>query len=545
MVHYFIPPNDQLEPIYISPMEWRWVMVVSVLLVFATTLPILIGITVSTLQPNHSFMGVMVNYQDGATYLSKIQQGVEGKLSVGFRHSPLETDEAYLWLLYTLIGQVARTFNLSNGVAFHLFRIVFGLLMFLALYQLGATIWQRQRSRRVFFLVVSLGSGLGWLFLPFMQVEAFPDLSIPEAYPFYSVAANVHFPFAFMLMALAVGYFIRVFRPGVRVKPTSRNGGLMMILISIGLAICAPHALLSLGLALFLLVMIDFIINRKIKPILLGWFSLFVLPSTPFAVYYLGIIRFNPTFSAWNAQNLTLSPTPWIYLIGFAIPFLIALPGIYRALRQFEADGDQLMVLWLIAILILVYFPSDGQRRFSIGLMIPIAYFAMRSLEDFWFRWVPSERRTLVGMFTFAMTCISPLLLMLIWITVALNPINSPVFLPRDYNDMLNWLGQQPNNGSVILASTEFSLWIPTRTAFRVVYGHPFETIHATYNQQEVRAFFANENPNDEVCSKVLEAFDVAYVVVGELEQPNSKNTTCLTGLQLQETFGDVAIYQP
>ena len=545
MVHYFIPPNDQLEPIYISPMEWRWVMVVSVLLVFATTLPILVGITVSALQPSHSFMGVMVNYQDGATYLAKIQQGVEGKLTVGFRHSPLETDEAYLWLLYTIIGQVAQVFNLSNGVTFHLFRILFGLLMFLALYQLGATIWQRQRSRRIFFLVVSLGSGLGWLFLPFMQFVPFPDLSIPEAYPFYSAAANVHFPFALTLMALALGYFIRVFRPGVRIKPTSRNGGLVMIVISIGLAISAPHALLSIGLALFLLLMIDLIINRNIKPIHLGWFSLFVLPSTPFAVYYLGVIRFNPTFSAWNAQNITLSPAPWIYLVGFAIPFLVALPGIYRALRQFEADGDQLMVLWLLVILVLVYAPSDGQRRFSMGLMIPIAYFAMRSLEDFWFRWVPAERRTLVGMLTFAMTCISPLLLMVIWIAVALNPMDSPVFLPRDYNNAINWLAQQPNTNGVVLASTEVSLWVPTRTAFRVVYGHPFETIHATHNQQQVQTFFANEMTDDAICASVLDAFNVAYVVVGQFEQPQGRTSTCLAGLQLRETFGDVAIYQP
>ncbi|MFZ4828596.1 MAG: hypothetical protein ACOYLB_14700 [Phototrophicaceae bacterium] len=545
MVHYFIPPNDQLEPIYISPIEWRWVMVVSVLLVFVTTLPILIGITVATLQPSYSFMGVMVNYYDGATYLSKIQQGVEGSLTVGFRHSPLETDEAYLWLLYATIGQVARVFNLSNGVAFHLFRVLFGLLMFLGLYQLGATIWQRQRSRRIFFLVVSLGSGLGWAFLPFVQSEAFPDLAIPEAYPFYSVAANVHFPFALMLISFAVNYFIRVFRPGVHIKPTIRNGGLMMILTSIGLAISAPHVLLSMGLALFLLILIGLLLHRKIKPFHVGWFSLFVLPSTPFAVYYLGVIRFNPTFSLWNAQNITLSPALWIYLVGFAIPLLVAMPGIYRALRHFEADGDQLMVLWLVVILALVYFPSNGQRRFSMGLMIPLAYFAMRSLEDFWFRWVAPERRMLMGMLTFAMMCISQLLLVVIWIAFALNPMDSPVFLSRNYDDAFKWLQQHPTANGVVLASSEPSLWIPTRTSFRVVYGHPFETIHAVYNQQRVEAFFAHADSDTAICEQVLQEFEVVYVVVGQLEQLTDQPSTCLATLQLRETFGDVAIYQP
>ena len=36
----------------------------------------------------------------------------------------------------------------------------------------------------------------------------------------------------------------------------------------------------------------------------------------------------------------------------FALALIVALPGIYRAIRRFERDGDRVMLLWLACIVI-------------------------------------------------------------------------------------------------------------------------------------------------------------------------------------------------
>ncbi|NJL93794.1 MAG: hypothetical protein HC915_08685 [Anaerolineae bacterium] len=91
-----------MKSVHISPAEWRWVAIFSGLLVALTLLPYAWAIAVSG--GEYQFMGVLANPQDGATYLSKIQQGREGNVLFELRHTP----EAH------------------NGVAFHLFTWVWG-----------------------------------------------------------------------------------------------------------------------------------------------------------------------------------------------------------------------------------------------------------------------------------------------------------------------------------------------------------------------------------------------------------------------------------
>ena len=121
-----------------------------------------------------------------------------------------------------------------------------------------------------------------------------------------------------------------------------------------------------------------------------------VLPPAPVAVYYLAVFRFNDVMGEFNEQNITRSPNIVLFVLGFGLLLLVAIPGLLRALRRFEPDGDQLMLIWFIVNTITVYLPFDLQRRMFIGLIIPIVYFAVRALEDYWFeriadRWrVPS-----------------------------------------------------------------------------------------------------------------------------------------------------------
>lgn len=532
------------SPIDAAPSEWRWVIATSAILLLVISLPLMWALWVDNAAPDRMFMGLLSNPLDGATYLSKIQLGKEGYWRTFFRHSPNADQGAYVTLLYNSLGQFSRHLNLSNTFTYHAGRLVAALLMFLALYQLASVIWRRQRTRRTFFMLAAIGSGFGWFFVLFGVQTS--DLVIPEAFPLYGAATNVQFPVALALLSLAVGEIVMVFRPGFRDDPTIANGGLLLMMCSLGLAVVAPHALVPFAMATGLVSVVDWVRRRQVLMYQLRWLLLIILPAIPVAGYYIAEIRYNSDVAAWMGQNLTLSPVPPVFLAGFGIPLLIALPGIWRALRRFEADGDQFMLLWLASILFMVYFPTDAQRRFSIGIMIPIAYFAVRALTDFWLdnRSEKFRGRFMAGVY--GLSSISYVFLMLIWWQAASSLTNPLFYLHADYLPAFNWLRDEVEHDTVVLSSPEVGLWLPGQSGMSVIYGHPYETFAAAEREAAVNAWLDADNSTADVCQQVIEQYDVQYVLVGPIERGDDGTPpACTDTLTETRQFGDVVVYQP
>lgn len=509
-------------------------LVVSVALLFITSLPFFYGMWRSNTTPDHVFMGLVYNPLDGASYLSKIQLGRDGYWRTYFRHSPNADSGAYLDVMYTGLGHFAALFGLPNVTAFHMARLLTAFLMCLSLYQFAATVWRRPRNRRLYFVWVLLGSGFGWLLVLF-GFQNMPDLIVPEAFPLYSMMANAHFPLALAFVALSAAIIVRAFRPGVHEMPTVNNGGLVLFMSSLGLALIAPHALVPFAFALGLMIAIDWVINREVQIWQFRWLMMMVLPAAPIALYYFAEVRYNPVVAVWSAQNVTLTPPPWFYFAGFGIPLLVALPGIYRAFRDFEPDGDQFMLLWLLAIFVAVYIPVDPQRRFSIGAMIPIIYFAVRTVDNLS---LPARVTNVL----IALSSLTYVFLLLVGFGVVSNQQDPRFYLDSDYVQAFEWVQATDGPDQLVLANPSASLWLPGLAGARTVYAHPYETINAAFNREQVAAWYAADAPDAPVCQGLLDLYGVDYVVVGTLEDPP---VACADGLREVETFGDVTLYAP
>ncbi|MCA9914739.1 MAG: hypothetical protein KC496_15405, partial [Anaerolineae bacterium] len=178
--------------------EWRWVIWMSVTLLLISFLPFLLLASFRPPGDDWQFMGVLHDHYDGAANLSRIQQGIDGNWLVDLRYSPEPYESALMQPIYTVLGQFARLTLPSPIMIFHLIRVLAAMLMFLTIYQLAASIWVKTRTRRIFFLIASVGSGLGWLAIFFGTAEnmLLPDLVLPQLYPLYSANANVHYPLA-------------------------------------------------------------------------------------------------------------------------------------------------------------------------------------------------------------------------------------------------------------------------------------------------------------------------------------------------------------
>jgi hypothetical protein len=522
------------DTVHITSAEWRWVVIFAVALTALAFIPFLWVAFSGANGMDWQFMGVLNNYRDGATYLSKMVQGMEGTLLINFRHTPEPHDGVFIQVLYPALGQVARLVGIPPIALFHAARVVASLIMYLALYHLSATIWTRIRSRKIFFIVASIGSGLGWFFSG--GDTRFPDLSIAEIFPFYSSLVNVHFPLALACLALLCSTMILVFRPGSNDDPGIQNGGLITGLLSLTLALLFPQALVPFIMAVSLYVGVYWLQKRRITMRELRWLLVLMLPPLPVGAYYAAIVMYNPVIAEWNRQNVTLAPSPIVFILGLGVPLAVALPGIYRAVRRFESDGDRFILLWLVAMFVLIYLPTNIQRRFAAGMMIPIAYFATRALEDFWFQYINRRWRYRLLIPAVPLMTMSYVVVLLANLNITPGP-----FLQRDYAVAFQWIKENKSADDVILASEKVSVWIPSWVGARIVYGHPFETLQSDVKSQQVLAWYST-NATD--CETLLNQYSVSYVIFGPQEQALG-TTPCLDDLTSVFRSGDVTVYAP
>ena len=148
---------------HITAAEWRWVTIVSVLLVLAAFLPFLWMLIIGLADSDWQFMGALHDYTNSAAHLARVYQGTDDRWLLQFLHTPEAQDGTFIGFIYVLLGQLSRLIGLPAVVVFHIARIGASLFMYIALYQLAAGIWMRVRTRRIFFILVAVGSGLGWL----------------------------------------------------------------------------------------------------------------------------------------------------------------------------------------------------------------------------------------------------------------------------------------------------------------------------------------------------------------------------------------------
>ena len=185
--------------------EWRWASLVGLALVVASVGPYLIAWTVAP--EGAHFTGLVLNPQDGNSYIAKMRQGLFGSWSFHLPYTSEPHDGAPVYLFYLFLGHVARWTGLPLIAVYHAARVLGGAAMLVMVYVLATRATEDIHERRMMFLLAALGSGLGWLVVFFGYRTT--DLWVPEAFPVYSLLANAHFPTA---MALMVGIAYCVLR---------------------------------------------------------------------------------------------------------------------------------------------------------------------------------------------------------------------------------------------------------------------------------------------------------------------------------------------
>jgi uncharacterized membrane protein len=269
------------------------------------------------------------------------------------------------------------------------------------------------------------------------------------------------------------------------------------------------------------------------------------LAQIPLVAYDLWVFNTQPIFAGWSAQNITLSPPPRFYLLGYGLLLVLGAVGTLAWARR---DDLRLTfpLLWVGLVAVLIYLPWNMQRRFLEGVQIPLGILAGAGLAEGLLprrdyqerRWRWFALALLVGM-----AAVSNLLLTTGATVAALN--HDPIlFWPDDVVAAVDWLGEHTTWNETVLASPEIGGLIGGRIGHRVAIGHPMETVDYEDKREAVADFFTVSTTDGERTA-LLEEWDVAYILYGPEERALGDFDPS-QALWLEPAFrqGDVTIYR-
>ena len=486
--------------------------------------------------PDYVFGGFLLNPLDGNSYLAKIYQGMAGSWTFRLPFTADPGEGTYLILFYLALGHLARWFSLPNLTVFHLARLLGAAFLLWSLWRYFGALFGDSRIRKTAFALAAFGSGMGWLLIATDALTS--DLWVAEIYPFLSSYANPHFPISLALM-------LWLLMPPLD-APLSWGRGITLAAASLILSLLSPFGVVIVSLILG----VEFLIRFWTKSAPWRVFIrllLVTLPGAPALLYDLWIVRVHPALAVWDAQNLTPSPPWWDTLISLS-PAL-ALSGV-AAWMMFRSRGRDFapktvsipqwrpLLLWAGISLVLMYLPLGLQRRFMMGLYIPLSGLAALGLE--FLAGGRARRYRWLVVATFSLALLTNLIV-LAGGFVAASAQNPKIYLARDEWDALTWLDANAAPNALVLSSPETGLFIPAHTGRRVLYGHPYETVNADAMEAAVTAFFDGTLTEAERQS-LLNGYDVDLIFYGPRER-DLGSIPVPEGWQPVFQVGDVTIY--
>jgi hypothetical protein len=501
--------------------------VIALLVVGVSSVPYLVGYLSAA--PGTVFGGFVVDLDDCASHLAKMQQGMWDGWTYRILFTPEDHPGATLNTFYVGLGKLSSGLGLSLLQTYQLARLACGFGLLLTAYLFIASFVEGRQKRLIAFLLVCLSSGLGWLVLlsgsPTLAGLSPIDFWLMEGYTFFTI-------FTFPHMAAAVALLLLFFLLALGYLGTPRIALLLSSVVTL-LALCVIQPFMALpvdaALAAYWVLLVW---ARKKVPwrealALCTW----GLAPLPLVIYYLRAFAIDPVFRSWSAQNILLSP-PLIHLaLGYGIVLALAILAAIFVIRQRD-ERRLFLVAWVTIGLLLMYAPFKLQRRMVEGLHVPLCVLATVGLVDSvapaalrsrWMerisQWRGYEAEGLRRFLVFsaiAATLPSTLFLVADSSVRALDS-GSALFYTTGEIEATDWLKYNTLRTDTVLASYEMGRLIPARAGNRVFMGHFIETVEVDRKKELAATFFQLQTSH---CFRreLLEEYNVSYVFHGPAE---------------------------
>jgi hypothetical protein len=456
--------------------------------------------------------GFLVDYN---SHLAKMWQGARGE----WAYHLLFTHEAHPGIVgvqgfYVALGATAGATGLSFPFVYHVARFLLTITMILALWRVACRYVESAATRWTMLLFSTLVMGWGWLLYLVPSLFAEPPQPIEfwlmDAYNLTGAFYMPHFAAAITLQSVAWLTFLAYLE-----APNKRS----LLVLTLALAadtLIQPYVVL-ITFPVFGLVAAYHLIILPIraghKPTLTPLIGLCVAAGIHggLAVWQYLTLNGHPVWANFTRQNITLSPEVIYYALGY-LPFLIPIAiGLWLNRRMTpdrlaktqqaqvplptEWGGDWLIpLLWLLAVVLLLYAPLPTQRRYLLGVQTPLAVCAAWGWS-LWMKHIKPRRRLLVALPFFAMSFLAGTTLIL-GNASALNTKSTPAaFYSPDELAGYTWIRDNTAVDTVILATLDGTGQgsggrLVGMTGRRVFVGHWIETADFEAKYFALREFY-------------------------------------------------------
>jgi hypothetical protein len=492
-----------------------------------TTIPYAIGAALTT--EGRVFGGFVYALEDCYSYLAKMRQGAEGAWLFHIAYTPEPHVGTLFFPFHLALGKVAALVPIGDLTArmvwvYHVARWVFGLGLLLTVYRFLAAFTERVAVRRIAWLMVTFGGGLGWLIVALGRSNWLGspplDFILPEGFTFLVLYAFPHIALARTLLLWGILFLLRAW-----ITDGVHNA---KYVLRIAYSVLTGLAWLAMGLIVPFYVPVAWAVTgaawlalclrrRRVMWREAGLAGVPAFVSAPVVAYSLWVFGSDPVYAAWSAQNLILSPHPLHYLAAYGLPLLLAALAVRAAWRSERPAW--LSLAWVGVVPFLVYLPFNLQRRLVEGVQVPLSLLAawgllkISNLKS----QIPNLRRwLLVGTVLVTMSLTNVMLVA--GNVLVLRPHPASVY--RDVAEIaaLDWLGERVEPSDVVLSSYETGNYLPARMRARVFVGHGPETVRFAEKKALVARFF-DAATGDAWRQDLLAEYGVDYIFWGPAER--------------------------
>jgi len=495
--------------------------------------------------PDRYFAGFIAGVDDCNAYLAWTHQASEGNLFLSNQYTIAPQNPRFFSLFFLALGWVCRLGGLRPVEAFHLARLVGIPVTLYAFYCLCAFMTPRRLVRAAALIIVSVSSGLGWLFtlrvygggrpLAFPVDCAAGWQAMPEAITYLSFLLNPLFTWSLALLCAGLLWAWSALGEGSWSKAILA-GILLLVLgnvhtydlfpawaaVFFGALLAGRYGGLGIGRAL-------------------GLCGVNVVLSAPAAAWAWYNSQADP---AWLAKisTPTPSPRPVDYALGFGLVLLAALPGAWAAwARRREDWRASAAVFWAAAAFAFAYAPVSFQRKMiegehlalsflaAFGLVVAVPLLAERLRRP---AVAPNElyaRRRRLAIRLLAVFVVLTVPSNVVFVTDALTHtaannatllrvLMPPAYLTADEVAGLQWLSANSSFADVVMSSSLIGNHIPAWCPARVVAGHWAETLNFRAMLQTVATFYA-PGIDPAIRDEILRNTGATYVWWGQYEQ--------------------------
>ena len=505
----------------------KWNLIVFIVWIFALIFPVILGYSISSEELH--FSGLIFNPIDGYSYFAKMQQGAGGAWAFNLPYSAESNKDIYIFTIYAFFGHLSRILGISIPFIYHFFRIVFSILLFFSLQELLRVIF---KAEDIFFkgAMISLffGGGLGWIY--FLSGELPLDFWVAEAFIFLSSFSNPHFVLSLLLITVLLSIIFRNLH-GIWIS-------IFIFFLSIILVSISPFSAILMGFVFLM----NVILGRTFTKKSINNLIVFSIPTVMIGAYQYLSIHADPILNKWNSQNVTETPALINILFSFSpmlIGIIIFLFIFWKKKLPLEKPIS-LLIVWIFFALLMAYVPFNLQRRFLVGLYIPIGIVFWHLLKIY-FSQTQYKKQTLL-IYVFIGMCLPSSLLIFTGSLNAITGFDSIFYYKKNIASSSEWLSTNIADKSVILTNEENGLIVPALANFKVVYGHPFESINAERTKQDINNFWSNQLSTDQSWS-MINKYKVDYIIC---EFPKTINDCPLITQSLRIIYvaNDIAVFQ-